>query len=128
MGRIMAHRRRCGLSPFGQGVPGVLEALQRPVPSETDLSNAELEGHIRLVLSALQNKIGELNMRPAVSRARAATDTAHVTMVEQGLRLFVLERILNARGLPLPSEMSNWLRTLRMSAPIMEALRGMEQR
>jgi hypothetical protein len=75
-------------------------------------------------MSALQNKVADRNAPPTQSKTRTNADLAHITLVEQGLRLLVIERIMKARKQPFPPQMSDWLRTVRMSAPIIAVLRG----
>jgi hypothetical protein len=111
------------MSPFGEGIRGAVRALKSPVPSTAVLNNVELERYLKIILDTLENKIADRNMQ-TISKTVPKTDRAHETLVEQGLRLLVLERIMIARNLTVPLRMSNWLRTIRMSAPVIAALRG----
>ena len=77
------------MTPFGVGIPGALDALKAPVPSVGVLNNTELERYLRIVLDAFQRKIADRNMQPTISKTRTNADLAHITLVEQGLRLLV---------------------------------------
>jgi hypothetical protein len=112
------------MSPFGTGISGALNALKKAPPDSTMVNDAELASYVRVVVAALQNKIADRNAPPTQSNARSNADLAHITLVEQGLRLLVIEKIMKARNQPLPPQVSGWLRTVRMSAPIIAALRG----
>jgi hypothetical protein len=112
------------MSPFGTGILGALHALKGPVPPTNIVNDAELERYLRIVLDALQNKIADRSAPLTQSKTRINADLAHITLVEQGLRLLVIERIMKARNQPPPARMSDWLRTVRMSAPVIAALRG----
>lgn len=112
------------MSPFGTGISGALDALKKAPPDSRMVNDAELASYLRVVVAALQNKIADRNVPPTQSNARSNADLAHITLVEQGLRLLVIEKIMKARNQPLPPQMSSWLRTVRMSAPIIAALRG----
>ena len=111
------------MSPFGEGIPGAVRALKSPVPSTAVLNNVELERYLKIVLDTLEGKIADRNML-TISKTVAKADRAHETLVEQGLRLLVLQRIMIARNLTVPLHMSIWLRTIKMSAPVTVALRG----
>ena len=95
------------MSPFGTGIPGALDALKKAVPDVTIVNDAEIASYLRVVVGALQNKIAD-RTTPTKSTARTNADLAHITLVEQGLRLLVLERIMKARNQPIPPQMFGW--------------------
>lgn len=111
-------------SPFGTGISGALAALKKPTPSVAKLPNGDLDQYLRIVLDALHSKIADRSMGSPMSKVRSSTDIAHFTLVEQGLRLLVLERIMQARNVNMPARMVDWLVTLKMSTHVADALRG----
>ncbi len=108
-------------SPFGQNVSGALKALADAVPDERTLTDDELKQYLRVVLTALDSKISDRDLK-VIGKTRTHADVAYVTFVEQGLRLLVLQRIMLTRQLPISPTVQSWVRTIQMSPPISTAL------
>jgi len=109
------------MTPFGEGVDGAIDALINPLLTEDALPHHILKEHLRIVVQALDLKIADRNFlinSPTVSH----THTAFVTLMQQGLRLLVLERYHKARKLAIYPEMAGWLTLIKTSECIRTAL------
>ena len=89
---------------FGLGIPGVIAALRRAVPTQSEYPDDCAREYATIAINNLKMTAGMRSGWPS--------------FIEQGLRLLVLERIFKARGLSISFEMQRWLEAAKASPEI----------
>ena len=86
-----------------KGLPAVIAALKRPLPSTEEYPNEAAEEYAKLTVSYLAEKRSEPTVWSKV-------------LPVQGARLVLLERIFDARHLKKPAGMESMLREIKGTA------------
>lgn len=90
------------------GVQGALAALRRPVPTIADYPNYAALEYADVAIRSHMQVAPQRRLAPA--------------LVRNGFRLLVLERIFEARMLPIPLGMKVTLRDIKLNAHVVNVL------